>query len=57
MRSEKIKRHTGFKPKTKFKEGIRKTINWYKNNRQIWEKIKRSQEFEEHKKRIYGDLF
>lgn len=57
MKSEKLKRHTGFKPKVKFEEGIEKTIKWYIENRTIWEKIKKSPEFEEHKKRIYGDLF
>lgn len=57
MKSEKLKRHTGFKPKVKFEEGIEKTIKWYIENRRIWEKIKKSPEFEEHKKRIYGDLF
>lgn len=57
MKSNKIKNHTGFKIQIKFEEGIKKTIEWYKSNRHIWEKIKKSPEFEEHKKRIYGQLF
>lgn len=28
----------GFKPKVDFNEGIRRTIEWYKNNRVMWEK-------------------
>jgi dTDP-D-glucose 4,6-dehydratase len=57
MKSEKIKKDVKFKPKTKFEEGIEKTINWYIENQNIWRKIKNSPEFEEHKRRIYGDLF
>ena len=57
MRFDKIKKHTGWEPKVKFDEGIRKTIEWYQKNKHIWEKIKRSPEFEEHKKKIYGELF
>lgn len=57
MRTSKIRKDVGFKPKTKFQEGIKKTIDWYIRNRNIWEKIKRSPEFEEHKRRIYGELF
>jgi dTDP-glucose 4,6-dehydratase len=57
MKSEKIKKEVKFKPKTKFEEGIEKTIKWYIENQNIWRKIKNSPEFEEHKRRIYGDLF
>lgn len=57
MDSSKIKKHTGFRPLVKFNEGIKKTIDWYMKNRNIWEKIKNSPEFEEHKRRIYGNLF
>ncbi len=57
MSSQKIKRDIGFKPKVRFEEGIKKTIKWYIENRKIWEKIKMSPEFEEHKRKIYGELF
>lgn len=57
MNFSKIKRQVGFEPKTKFDEGIKKTLDWYIKNKNIWEKIKNSPEFEEHKKRIYGNLF
>ncbi|MEW6740282.1 MAG: GDP-mannose 4,6-dehydratase [Nitrospirota bacterium] len=34
----KIKNILGWSPKTGFESGIMKTIEWYKNNRQLWEK-------------------
>ena len=40
LNSTKIKNELGFKPKYKFKDGIKITIDWYKNNQQWWEKIK-----------------
>ncbi len=36
----KIK-NLGWKPKKKFEDGLRETIEWYKSNRQWWEKVKR----------------
>jgi dTDP-glucose 4,6-dehydratase len=38
--STKIKRELGFKPKYKFKEGLKETIDWYQDNRDWWKKIK-----------------
>ncbi|MFA4906589.1 MAG: dTDP-glucose 4,6-dehydratase [Candidatus Margulisiibacteriota bacterium] len=29
----------GWKPKTEFDEGLKKTVAWYKNNREWWEKL------------------
>jgi dTDP-glucose 4,6-dehydratase len=40
LNSTKIKRELGFKPKYKFKDGIKETIEWYKNNQNWWQKIK-----------------
>lgn len=34
----KIKNRLRWKPKIKFEEGIRKTIKWYMDNKQLWEK-------------------
>ncbi len=34
----KIEKVLGWKPKTVFENGLLKTIEWYKNNRQLWEK-------------------
>ncbi len=36
---EKIHRELGWLPKTPFAEGIKKTINWYLENRDWWENI------------------
>ena len=40
----------GWKPKTKFEEGIRKTIEWYKNNERWWKPIIEKEEIDFHKK-------
>ena len=37
--SSKIKK-LGWKPKTKFEDGLRMTAEWYKNNAQWWKKLK-----------------
>ncbi len=36
--TEKAERILGFKPSVSFEEGLIKTIQWYKNNRALWEK-------------------
>ena len=33
LNSKKIRNHLKWKPKVSFNEGIKKTINWYLNNR------------------------
>ena len=40
----------GWKPKTKFEEGIRKTIGWYKTNEWWWKPIIERQEIDLHQK-------
>lgn len=35
----KIHNELGWQPQTKFKDGIKKTIDWYLNNREWWETI------------------
>ena len=35
----KIHNELGWQPETKFKDGIKKTIHWYLNNREWWETI------------------
>lgn len=35
----KIRNELGWLPKTKFEDGIKKTINWYLENRAWWERI------------------
>lgn len=43
----------GWSPQWSLKEGLRETVEWYKNNRDWWEKIK-SGEFAEYYARMYG---
>lgn len=39
--STKIEKELGWRPKVEFSEGIRKTVEWYKNHHEWWEKLKR----------------
>lgn len=36
----KIKKELGWQPRISFKEGIKKTVEWYKNNEVWWKKLK-----------------
>lgn len=36
--SDKIRERLGWQPQTSWEDGLKKTIEWYKNNRQWWEK-------------------
>lgn len=36
----KIRRELGWAPTINFEEGMKKTVEWYKNNREWWQKIK-----------------
>ena len=36
----KIKHELGYEPKVKFEDGLRETIDWYRNNRAWWEPLK-----------------
>jgi len=49
----KIKRELGWQPKISFKEGIEKTVEWYKNNQSWWKDIK-SGEYKNYYKKQYG---
>ena len=44
----------GWQPIVKFEDGLKKTIDWYVNNRWWWEKIK-SGEYWEYYKKQYQD--
>ncbi|PIN75601.1 dTDP-glucose 4,6-dehydratase [Candidatus Woesearchaeota archaeon CG10_big_fil_rev_8_21_14_0_10_37_12] len=37
--STKIREQLGWSPKTTFDQGIQKTIEWYKKNKHLWEKL------------------
>ena len=36
----KINRELGYEPQVKFEDGLRETIEWYRNNREWWEPLK-----------------
>jgi dTDP-glucose 4,6-dehydratase len=48
----KIKNELGWEPHVSFKEGLKKTIEWYKNNETWWKSIK-SGEYKEYYERQY----
>lgn len=50
----KIHRELGWLPETKFEDGIKKTIQWYLDNRVWWERII-SGEYQGYYERMYGD--
>ncbi len=50
----KIHDELGWVPTTKFEDGIKKTIAWYKNNRQWWERII-SGEYQSYYEKMYGN--
>ena len=50
----KIHRELGWLPETKFKDGIKKTIEWYLSNREWWETII-SGEYKEYYEKMYGN--
>ena len=37
--ASKIERELGWKPQEPFESGIRKTVRWYLDNRQWWERV------------------
>lgn len=49
----KIYNELGWRPKTKFRDGIRKTIQWYLDNKEWWEEII-SGEYQNYYKKMYG---
>lgn len=49
----KIHRELGWLPETKFSDGIKKTIQWYLNNREWWETII-SGEYQNYYEMMYG---
>lgn len=49
----KIKKELDWEPKVSFKEGLKKTIEWYKNNASWWKNIK-SGKYQEYYRKQYG---
>lgn len=52
--ASKIKRELGWEPQVNFEEGMKKTIEWYLNNRQWWQAII-SGEYMEYYQRMYAN--
>ena len=50
----KIHNELGWLPETKFEDGIKKTIDWYLNNREWWETIV-SGEYQNYYDKMYGN--
>ena len=50
----KIKNELGWTPQTKFDDGIKKTVDWYLNNRDWWEKII-SDEYQNYYAKMYNN--
>lgn len=51
---EKIHRELGWLPETKFADGIKKTIQWYLDNKDWWEEII-SGEYQNYYEKMYGN--
>lgn len=49
----RAKKELGWEPQISFEEGLKKTVEWYRNNEDWWKKIK-SGEYQEYYKRQYG---
>lgn len=52
---KKIRDELGWLPSVKFEDGIKNTIEWYKNNRPWWEEII-SGEYKNYYKKMYRDI-
>lgn len=49
----KIKNELGWEPQVSFEEGLKKTVEWYKNNESWWKNIKTG-DYKEYYKKQYG---
>jgi len=54
MDFSKIERELGWKPAFSFEEGVRLTVEWYKNHQEWWRKIKTG-EYLKYYERMYGN--
>lgn len=55
VKTDKIQRVLGWKAEVGFETGLRLTVDWYRENRWWWEKIK-SGEFREYYRKMYSEL-
>jgi dTDP-glucose 4,6-dehydratase len=44
----------GWSPEVAFEEGLRRTVEWYRENRDWWEPVKRGGGFAEYRRKQYG---
>jgi len=51
--SSKIRTELGWKPSLDLEQGMKQTVEWYKNNRQWWERVKTG-EYQKYYKQHYG---
>ncbi len=51
----KATKELGWEPKVKLKEGLKETVEWYKNNEDWWKKIKNG-EYKNYYEKQYGQL-
>ncbi|PJC40268.1 MAG: dTDP-glucose 4,6-dehydratase, partial [Parcubacteria group bacterium CG_4_9_14_0_2_um_filter_41_8] len=49
----KIRTELGWKPSVDLEQGMKQTVEWYKNNRQWWERVKTG-EYQKYYKQHYG---
>ena len=55
VKTDKIQSVLGWKAEIDFETGLRETVDWYRNNRAWWEKIK-SGEFKDYYRKMYTEL-
>jgi len=53
--SSKIRQKLGWEPRTNFEEGMKQTVEWYKNNKEWWQRVK-SGEFRKYYEDYYSKL-
>ena len=49
----RTRKELGWQPRVKFKDGLKETIDWYKNNQDWWQRVK-SGEYQEYYKKQYS---
>jgi dTDP-glucose 4,6-dehydratase len=54
MDYSKAKNELGWEPAVNFEDGLKKTIDWYKNNKAWWHNIKSGEYLEYYKKNYSG---
>ncbi|MBD3300771.1 MAG: dTDP-glucose 4,6-dehydratase [Candidatus Moranbacteria bacterium] len=50
VNSDKLRKNLDWEPRVKFQEGIKKTVQWYKDNPEWWQKLKNNEYWQYYKK-------